>query len=75
MQTKLQSFTEIIINTIVGYTIAVLSQLIIFPMFGVNLAFTDNLMIANYFTVISIAKGYAIRRFYNWYHNKEQSCL
>ena len=65
MQTRLSSLRESIDNILIGYVVAVISQILIFPMFGVHVTVTDNLTIAGYFTVISIARSYAIRRWKN----------
>ena len=64
-QTKLESFIESIINIIVGYIIAVLSQLLIFPFFDVDVSFSDNLQIAAWFTAVSLVRSYVIRRWFN----------
>ena len=64
-QTHLQSLVETMTSVFIGYVIAVLSQLLIFPLFGIKVAFTDNLLIAAYFTVISVARGYLVRRWFN----------
>ena len=65
MQTKLQSLTESITNILIGYFTALISQLLIFPLFGINVTFSDNLLIGAYFTVISLIRSYAVRRWYN----------
>lgn len=65
MQTKKQSFIESITNVIVGYSIAVISQIIIFPYFDVNIKITDNMIIGIWMTAVSIARSYIIRRLFN----------
>lgn len=64
-QTKFQSALETIANTAVGYAVAVYSQVVIFPLFGIHIPFHDNLLIGLYFTVISLIRGYILRRFFN----------
>ena len=68
MQTPKQSFIEAVMNVLVGYGIAVTSQIIIFPWYGVSLPLGDNLLIGVWFTIISLVRSYLIRRFYNWKH-------
>jgi uncharacterized membrane protein YbhN (UPF0104 family) len=51
-------------NVFIGYGVAVLSQLIVFPMFEIRLPFTDNLLIGAWFTAISVARSYAVRRWF-----------
>ena len=65
MQNKKSSMTESLVNVLIGYLIALISQLIIFPVFGVNLPLSDNLLIGLWFTVISIIRSYLVRRYFN----------
>lgn len=65
MQSKKQSLIESIANVIIGYIVAVISNAAILPLFGVNLAFSDSMLIAVWFTVISVIRGYAVRRWFN----------
>lgn len=64
-QTRLGSFIEACINVLIGYGIAVTSQVIIFPFFGIHIPLSDNLLIGLWFTVISITRSYIIRRWFN----------
>ena len=65
MQTKIQSLIESGINILIGYLVALISQLVVFPQFGINIPLTDNLLIGFWFTVISLIRGYAVRRWFN----------
>ncbi len=62
MQSKTHSMIESIINVVVGYFVALLSQIIVFPLFGIHATIKDNLMIGLWFTVISILRSYILRR-------------
>ncbi len=64
-QSKLESFVETCINTTIGYVVALISQLLVFPMVGIDVPFSTNLEIGAWFTVISVARGYIIRRWFN----------
>ena len=68
MQTRRQSMIETAASVAIGYVVALLSQIVIFPLFGINATMTDNLLIGAWFTVISIVRGYYVRRFFNWMH-------
>lgn len=68
MQTRRQSMVETAASVAIGYVVALLSQLAIFPLFGIHATMTDNLLIGAWFTVISIVRGYYVRRFFNWMH-------
>lgn len=63
-QTRRHSLTESCTNVLIGYFVALASQLAIFPMFGIYVPFRDNIMIGLYFTVISIVRSYALRRWF-----------
>lgn len=65
MQSKLHSFIEALSSTAVGFVINVTAQHLIFPLFGIFIPFSQNLMIAVIFTVISVIRSYVIRRFFN----------
>ena len=64
-QTKLESVVEVVVNVLIGYVVATASQILIFPLFGIFLPLSDNLLIGAYFTAISIVRGYVVRRFFN----------
>lgn len=64
-QSKLESFVETCINTAIGFVVALLSQLLVFPMVGIDVPFSTNLEVGAWFTVISVARGYVIRRWFN----------
>jgi len=72
MQSKRDSVLEILTSTAVGYGIAVISQILIFPFFGLEIAIEQNLVLAFWFTVISLVRGYAFRRVFNWKTSKEE---
>ena len=65
MQTKNQSLIESLVNILIGYFTALFSQLLIFPLFAISIPIQDNLLIGLYFTLISLARSYLIRRYFN----------
>ena len=65
MQSRTQSAIESCLNVIIGYAVALASQLAIFPMFGIHIPLSDNIAIGAWFTVISIVRGYIVRRVFN----------
>ena len=64
-QSRAMSALESAANVAIGYGVAVASQVAIFPLFGVHLPLADNLVIGGYFTLISLARSYLVRRFFN----------
>lgn len=67
MQLKKHSFLESIINVAVGYGIALLSQIVVFPLFDIQCSLKQNIYIGLIFTVISIVRSYTLRRIFNFY--------
>jgi hypothetical protein len=65
MQTRGKSFIESLVNVAIGYITALLSQLIIFPLVGIDVSFRINIEIGLYFTAISIVRSYLVRRLFN----------
>lgn len=65
MQTRAHSLLESAVNVIVGYVVALVSQLSIFPWFGIHIPLSDNLLIGLWFTGISLVRSYALRRWLN----------
>lgn len=64
-QSRKMSLVESLISTGIGYTVAVSTQILIFPIFGVNLEVKENMAIAFIFTLISIIRSYFVRRLFN----------
>ena len=61
-QSRLMSLVESLVNVLVGYGVAVATQMLVFPLFGLAVTFTENLLIGLIFTVVSIVRSYALRR-------------
>jgi hypothetical protein len=59
------SGVESVTNVAVGYGVAVGTQLVVFPWFGLDVPMTDTLLIGAVFTVVSIVRSYALRRLFN----------
>lgn len=65
-QTKLESFIEAALNTAIGFVISYLTWIVIVvPLYHMELSHTDNLMITLIFTVVSVIRGYVVRRYFN----------
>ena len=61
-QSRLMSLVESLANVLVGYGVAVITQMAVFPLFGLAVTVTENLLIGLIFTVVSIVRSYALRR-------------
>lgn len=63
-QSRLMSLVESIANIIIGYGVAVITQILIFPIFGLHTTLAQNLQMGAVFTVASIARSFALRRLF-----------
>lgn len=67
IQTKQESFIESLTQTAIGFLVSLFTWYCILwtELFDITVTFADNLVITGIFTVVSIIRGYLIRRFYN----------
>ena len=64
-QTKQKSFIESVIQTIIGLATSILIQVILYPMMGIPVTFSQNLAITLVFFTVSILRGYFVRRIFD----------
>ena len=64
IQSRKHSLIESLTNVAIGYGVALASQILIFPLYGIRITVSDNLAIGAWFTVISIVRSYAVRRWF-----------
>ncbi len=69
-QSRKSSLVEALTNIAVGFGVALVSQLIIFPLYNVHVPFTTDLVITLWFTVISLVRSYFLRRLFNARHSR-----
>ena len=63
-QSRLMSLIEAITNVIVGYGVAVVTQILIFPVFGLQTTLGQNLAMGGVFTIVSLARSFLLRRLF-----------
>ncbi len=63
-QSRAISLVESLANVAVGYWLAVVTQLLVFPIFGLHTTLAENLTIGAIFTVVSIGRSYCLRRLF-----------
>lgn len=68
MQTKLQSLIESVANIMIGYFVALATQLVVFPLYGMEVSLSQNVQIGMIFTAVSLARSYCVRRVFNKLH-------
>lgn len=65
MQSKRNSFIESAVQTFIGLAVSFLIQLIIYPLLSIPVSIGQNVIITLVFTVVSIIRGYLVRRLFN----------
>lgn len=68
-QTKRQSAIEAVMNMVIGYSINMIANFTLFPLFGWSITLEQNLLLGVFYTGISLLRSYLLRRFYNWKHS------
>ena len=63
-QTKRKSLIESVIQTIIGLGTSILIQVILYPMMGIPVTFSQNIIITLVFFLVSIVRGYFVRRIF-----------
>jgi len=58
------SLVEVIANVVVGYGVAVVTQMLVFPLFGLQMTLVQNLKLGLVFTVVSLARSFTLRRIF-----------
>ena len=61
---RLMSLVEAIANVAVGYGVAVVTQILLFPFFGLHTTLGQNLAMGGIFTIVSLARSFLLRRFF-----------
>lgn len=68
-QSRRMSLIEAVSNVAVGYLLAVVTQIVVFPLFDLHPSLGENIALGAIFTAISLIRGYALRRLFDrWTH-------
>ena len=73
VQSRAGSLIEAAANVVVGYVLAVLVQLLVFPVFGLQPTLAQNLKLGLIFTGVSLARSYALRRVFESWRSRPAS--
>ncbi len=66
-QSRVASLIEAIVNIVVGASVAYASQVIIFGLYNIHVSWKLNLEMTGWFTAVSIARSFLLRRLFNWF--------
>jgi hypothetical protein len=64
IQSRFMSLVESITNVLVGFGVAILTQALVFPLFGIHVTMGDHVAIGGVFTAVSLIRGYLLRRLF-----------
>ena len=63
-QSRTMSMVEATANVVVGYVLAIATQIVVFPWFGIEARLAEHLSIGLAFVGVSLARGYLLRRLF-----------
>ena len=72
MQSRRMSLVEAVTNVVVGYLLAVMTQLLVLPLFGLHASIDQNLTIGVIFTAVSFIRSFALRRMFEKWRGVER---
>ncbi len=64
-QSHKHSMIEALANVAIGAAVSLVSQMVVFPFYGIHIGIDKNMGITAWFTVISIVRSYCLRRWFN----------
>ena len=64
-QSRTMSAAESVANVVIGYGIALVTQVVVFDALEISVSLEQNLWIGVVFTVVSLVRSYLLRRFFN----------
>ena len=63
-QSHAMSMIEAATNVVVGYVLAIVTQIVVFPWFGIETGLAEHMTIGLAFVVVSLLRGYVLRRLF-----------
>jgi hypothetical protein len=69
-QSRRASAIEAFLNVVLGFCISVLANWLILPHYGVSSNLSTSIEIGIWFTFISFARSFILRRLFVWIHGK-----
>ena len=69
-QTRRMSLLESVTNVVVGYVLAIITQIVVFPVFGIVTDLKQHLAIGLAFVVVSLTRGCVLRRIFEHFSRR-----
>lgn len=64
-QSRLGSLLESAANIAIGLGVGLAAQLVLFPLYGIKVPLQVNAALSVWFTAVSLARSYCVRRWFN----------
>ena len=64
-QSRAMSLFEAVANVVLGCAVAMVAQLLAFPVVGIQAGMSQHLLLSGIFTGVSLVRSYALRRLFN----------
>ena len=72
IQSRCMSLVEAVTNVAVGYALALATQIVVFPWFGLHPSLGEKLAIGAIFVGISLLRSYTLRRLFERWCSRPQ---
>lgn len=72
MQSKKLSVIESVVNTTSSFIVGILTQIVIFPFYGLKVSIAANISMTLIFSLTSLIRSYIVRRIFNRLTEKEE---
>jgi putative flippase GtrA len=72
-QSRAMSLVEAVTNVIVGFALAIFTQLAVFPVLDLSITTPQALLTSAIFTAISLLRAFALRRLFEWFRSNGAS--
>lgn len=73
-QPRLMSLVEAVTNVVVGFLIAVATQVVVFPILGLQATLGQNAKLALIFTAVSILRSFVLNRLFERLRAQDCRC-
>lgn len=74
-QTRKQSAIESVVNVAIGWLISLGVTAVVLPAFGHKVTMEENVYMTSIFTIVSLVRSYAVRRYFNYIHSQKKEQL
>ena len=71
-QTRAMSLVEAVVNVVVGYVLAIATQIVVFPFFGLHTTLAQNMAMGGAFSIVSMIRAFALRRVFEALRTRPQ---